>query len=388
MKNIVVLGATGSIGTQTLDVARSCPTRLKPIGLSAHSKWRELFDQARTVRPAWITLTNPSLRGEVDRSSLLPGTELLWGEEGVERMVTAPETHTVVAAMVGAAGLRGTVRALCAGKAIALANKETLVVGGPIVTGLAKSTGARLLPVDSEHSAIFQCLQSGRREEVSRIILTASGGPFRKTPLERFENITVEEALQHPTWRMGPKITIDSATMMNKALEIIEAHWLFDLSADQIAVVVHPQSMVHSFVEYVDGSVVGQISPPDMRLPIQYALTYPDRLKSPARKLGLAEMGTWEFELPDHQRFPALELGYEVVRRRGTSGAALNAANEIAVARFLRGEIRFSDIVRLCEEILAQHPFDPHPTLECLEEVDRWARQEAGVWTRSVYSRS
>lgn len=388
MKNLVILGATGSIGTQTLEVVTACPERLGVVGLSAHSQWETLFQQAAAFTPTWITLTDPSLRSKLDAKNLPAQTELLWGEEGVERMVTDAATHTVVAAMVGAAGLRGTIKALQAGKAVALANKETLIVGGPIVTGLAQEKHSSLLPIDSEHSAIFQCLQAGQGREVRRIILTASGGPFRTKPIDQLENVSVEEALQHPTWQMGPKITIDSATMMNKALEIIEAHWLFGFGAEEIDVVIHPQSMVHSMVEYVDGSVVAQVSPPDMRLPIQYALTYPDRCEGPARRLDITERSTWEFEPPCPERFPALELGYEVVRRRGTAGCALNAANEVAVARFLRGEIKFTDIVRICAEILNQHPYDSKPTIESLWEVDRWARQEAGAWTRSVFSRS
>lgn len=388
MKNIVILGATGSIGTQTLDVVRACSDRLNVIGLSAHSQWQSVFEQAREYRPRWVALTDPSLVDAIDREALNGSVELLWGEAGIERMVTDPATDTVVAAMVGAAGLRGTIQALEAGKSIALANKETLVVGGPIVTELARKNGCELLPVDSEHSAIFQCLQAGRRNEVERVILTASGGPFRTKPIDELENVTVEEALRHPTWNMGKKITIDSATMMNKALEIIEAKWLFGLTADQIAVVIHPQSMVHSMVEFVDGSVIAQVSPPDMRLPIQYALLYPERVAGPTRRMDLAEMGTWEFAPPDLDRFPALRLGFAVVEQGGTSGAALNAANEVAVARFLAGEIGFLDICRLCEDVLKYHPYDASPALADLEKVDRWAREEAVSWTHSSYSRS
>lgn len=388
MKNVVILGSTGSIGTQTLDVARALPSRIRPLGLSAHSQWPLLFDQAQRFQPRWITLTDLSQQMHLDRSALAADCELLWGEAGIERMVTDPATETVVAAMVGAAGLRGTVLALAAGKDVALANKETLVVGGPLVTGLAKRNGCQFLPIDSEHSAIFQCLRGGRSSEVDRIILTASGGPFRQKPLEEFASITVEEALKHPTWRMGRKITIDSATMMNKALEIIEAHWLFGLPAEKIAVVIHPQSMIHSMVEYVDGSVLAQISPPDMRLPIQYALTYPDRIAGPTRRLQLTEMGQWEFYHPDLDRYPALQLGYEVIERGGTSGAALNAANEVAVARFLAGTIRFPDICALCAAILEHHPYESHPTLEQLEAVDRWARQEGNRWTPAFLLRA
>jgi len=387
MKNIVLLGSTGSIGTQTLDVCRGLPDRLRVLGLSAHCNWKPLFEQAAEFHPRFITITDPELSTEVDELSLFKGTELLWGESGVERMVTDADVDVVVAAMVGAAGLRGTLSALEAGKDVALANKETLVVGGPLVTELAKKKGCQLLPIDSEHSAIQQCMQNGHPSEVSRIILTASGGPFRKRPIETFGSITIAEALAHPTWNMGRKISIDSATMMNKALEIIEARWLFGLTADQIDVVIHPQSIVHSMVEYVDGSVIAQVSPPDMRLPIQYSLTYPERLSSPSRKLDLATLGSWDFELPDFERFPALKLGFDVVRQGGTSGAALNAANEAAVARFLEGEIAFQDIVQICDDLLRHHPYDSRPSLDDLVAVDRWARQEAICWTRSVSSK-
>ncbi|QDU64574.1 1-deoxy-D-xylulose 5-phosphate reductoisomerase [Planctomycetes bacterium Pan216] len=387
MKNLVILGATGSIGTQTLEVVDALPDRLSVVGLSAHRSWQTLFEEARTHNPAWVTLTDGSLKEVVDGEALPDDSELLWGESGIHRMVTAEETDVVVAAMVGAAGLRGTIWALEAGKSVALANKESLVVGGPIVTELAERNGCSLLPIDSEHSAILQSMAGSPHREIERIILTASGGPFRTTPLESFEDITVEQALRHPTWQMGTKITIDSATMMNKTLEVIEAHWLFDLPAEKIDVVIHPQSMIHSMVEFVDGSVIAQLSPPDMRLPIQYALTYPDRLPGPARKLDLASLGRLDFEEPDLERYPALRLGFDVVKRRGTSGAALNAANEVAVARFLEGQIRFPDIVRLCEDILESHPFDSAPTLDVLLSVDQWARKEAEAWTRSVSSR-
>jgi 1-deoxy-D-xylulose-5-phosphate reductoisomerase len=384
MKNLVLLGATGSIGTQTLDVCRSLPDTLRPIGLSAHAQWQTLCSLAKPFSPRWIAITDESLRERVDIGAVPSGTELLWGESGIERMVRDPATDTVVAAMVGAAGLRGTMAALDAGKNVALANKETLVVGGPMVTELARVRSATLLPIDSEHSAILQCLQNGRSSEVARVILTASGGPFRTRPFETFESITVAQALEHPTWNMGKKITVDSATMMNKALEIIETHWLFGVSADQIAVVIHPQSMIHSMVEYCDGSVIAQASPPDMRLPIQYALTYPDRLTCPNRKIELDGLGSWTFERPDPRKFPALGLGYEVVRRAGTSGAALNAANEIAVERFLAEDIRFVDIVPMVADVLRTHPYEASPTIDDLWSTDRWAREEARRWTRSV----
>jgi 1-deoxy-D-xylulose-5-phosphate reductoisomerase len=379
-KRLAILGATGSIGVQTLDVVRAAPERFEVVGLSTHSRWPLLFDQAREFNPKRLVVTDVSLRREVLESNDPLARRVEWGDAGVEAMVSDPEVDVVVAAMVGAAGLFGAVKALEAGKNLALANKETLVVGGPLVTAIAKKSNVSLLPIDSEHSAVFQCLQAGRRNEVSKVVLTASGGPFRTRPLEDFDDITVEEALNHPTWKMGPKITIDSATMMNKALEIIEARWLFDLSADEIGVMIHPQSMIHAMVEFNDGSVVAHASPPDMRLPIQYALTYPERTVGPAKKLDWAKIHTWEFIPPDFERFPALELGFEAARLGGTAGAALNAANEAAVAAFLAGDLSFPNIVRLCRDVLDHHPYDAAPTLDRLIEVDVWARQEASSW--------
>jgi 1-deoxy-D-xylulose-5-phosphate reductoisomerase len=295
-------------------------------------------------------------------------------------MVEDPETDRVLSAIVGAVGLRGTWAALEAGKIVALANKETLVVAGPLVMELARSRGTRILPVDSEHSAIFQALQAGSAKEVRRVILTSSGGPFRGRTRKQLVDVTPAEASRHPTWQMGPKITIDSATLMNKALEVIEARYLFDLLPDQIEVVIHPESVIHSMVEFVDGSVIAQLSPPDMRLPIQYALTYPERVPAPCPRLDLKEAFGLHFEPPDGETFPSLELGFEVMRRGGTSGAALNAANEAAVARFLRGEIGFLDIARACRAVLENHTYDPTPALDQLWDVDMWARREVESW--------
>lgn len=362
--------------------------RLRVVALSAHCRLERLLDQARQFQPRWIVATDAVLAKQFDWSSLPAGTQFLVGADALLEVVSAEEVDAVLAAIVGSAGLRSTWAALEAKKTVALANKETLVMAGHLMTRLAAERGARLLPVDSEHSAIFQALRAGRLEEVRRIVLTASGGPFRDMSVEQLKQVTIDEALAHPTWDMGPKISIDSATMMNKALEIIEAHWLFGLPAERISVVLHPQSMVHSMVEFVDGSVVAQISPPDMRLPIQYALTCPARLAGPARKLDLAELGSWTFETPDFERYPALRLGYEVVQRAGTSGAALNAANEVAVERFLCGDIRFREITALCGDLLRGHPYDARPTLDGLFAVDRWARQEASCWNRSTSLKS
>ena len=380
MKQVAVLGSTGSIGTNCLQVLDALPERLSLAGVTAHRKWRELADQTRTTHPRWAVVTDESLRAEVDRTKFSSKTELLFGESGTERLCSAPEVDVVVSAIVGAAGLRGTWVALECGKTVAIANKETLVVAGPLVMELARQKHAKLIPVDSEHSAIFQALQSGQAREVRRVVLTSSGGPFRGRSLAQLQDVTPADALAHPTWNMGPKITIDSATMMNKALEVIEAKWLFGLRDDQIDVVVHPQSIVHSFVEFVDGSVIAQLSPPDMRLPIQYALTYPDRCESIATKLDWRQTFDLHFEPPDLDAFPSLKLGFEVASRGGTCGAVLNAANEAAVARFLAGSLRFCDISRACRAALDQHQFDATPTLTELLRLDHWARQEVARW--------
>jgi 1-deoxy-D-xylulose-5-phosphate reductoisomerase len=380
-RRIVVLGSTGSIGTSCLDVVASLPERLEVLGLSAHSRWEELLAQGNKFRPRWLTVTDRTLAGKVDATPLEGRTKLLFGEDGVAAMVSDPEVDIVVTAIVGAAGLTGTWTALEAGKTVAVANKETLVMAGPLVIELARQKKALILPVDSEHSAIFQALQCGHKSEVARVVLTASGGPFRGRSRASLAKVSVDEALRHPTWRMGPKITIDSATLMNKALEVIEARWLFGLEPEQIEVILHPESVIHSFVEFTDGSVLAQLSPPDMRLPIQYALTYPDRVGGPARRLNWRELGAWHFEQPDHETFPSIQLGYEVARRGGTCGAVLNAANETAVGRFLAGELAFLDIPRVCRDILNHHNFSARPSLTELRAADRWARQEVARWT-------
>jgi 1-deoxy-D-xylulose-5-phosphate reductoisomerase len=380
---VVVLGSTGSIGTSTLDVISHLPQRLQTAGLSAHTGWEALFEQANRHRPRRVVVTDPDAAGRLDRGRLNPGIELLTGPEGVARMAADPEVDVVLSAIVGAAGLEGTWAALEAGKTVAVANKETLVMAGPLVMDLAAQRNATVLPVDSEHSAVFQALRGSRADEVERVVLTASGGPFRGKRAAELANVTVDQALRHPTWRMGPKITIDSATLMNKALEVIEARWLFGLPAEKIEVIIHPESIVHSFVEFVDGSVLAQLSPPDMRLPIQYALTFPDRVPGPARKLCWRELSGLRFEQPDHETFPAIQLGYEVARRGGTCGAVLNAANEAAVGRFLAGELSFLDIPRACRAVLNNHNFSARPTLAELAALDRWARQEVSRWIAS-----
>ena len=379
-RRVVVLGSTGSIGTSCLDVIATLEDRLQPLGLSAHSNWEALFDQAVRWNPRWVTVTDRSAGCKDTVNRLGKGCQLLFGEEGLATMVSDPDVDIVVTAIVGSAGLAGTWAALEAGKTVAVANKETFVMAGPLVVELAKKRGARILPVDSEHSAIFQAMQSGAHGEIDRVVLTASGGPFRGRKAADLENVTVDDALRHPTWRMGPKITVDSATLMNKALEIIEARWLFGLEPDRIDVIIHPESVIHSFVEFQDGSILAQLSPPDMRLPIQYAMTYPERVSGPARRLNWKELDALHFEQPDHETFPALQLGHEAARRGGTCGAVLNAANEAAVGRFLASELAFLDITRVCRDVLANHHYSPRPTLTELSMLDRWARQEVSRW--------
>ncbi len=379
-KNIAVLGSTGSIGVSTLEVVAASERRLKPMALAARNSTQILLEQARQFRPRWIVVTNAEAAASQDWSDLPRETELLIGPESLAKIAAVPEIDCVVAAIVGAAGLESTWAALEAGKEVALANKETLVMAGPLVMRLADQTGAKILPIDSEHSAVFQCLQSGRREELKRIVLTASGGPFRNHTVEQLARVKVEEALEHPTWDMGPKITIDSATMMNKALEIVEARWLFDLVPEQIDVVIHPQSIVHSMVEFIDGSTIAQLSSPDMRLPIQYALYYPERRPGISQKMDFTKSQRLDFEPADPVRFPALQLGQQAAHSGGTTGAVLNAANEEAVRSFLGGELDFVEIVPVCRSIVEHHTFEAQPTLARLLEVDRWARQEVTRW--------
>jgi len=379
-QNVVVLGSTGSIGRSTLDVLSQSNGRYVPFALTAHTRLEEMLQAAKKHRPRYVVASEPELASQFDWSELPAETTLLTGIEAVQQVASHEEADTVVSAIIGRAGLEGTFAAIQAGKRIALANKETLVVAGSLATQQAQLSGSQLLPVDSEHSAIFQAILAGRRQDLARVILTASGGPFRGYTSEQLQDVSVEQAMNHPTWDMGKKITIDSATMMNKALEIIEARWLFDLSEDQIDVVVHPQSVVHSMVEFKDGSVIAQMSPPDMRMPIQLALSYPERAECPAPKIDFGTSFSLDFEPPDFERFPALALGMEVAQRGGTTGAVLNAAKECAVDHFLERKIRFTDIYRVCRAVLDEHSFDPNPSLNHLLQLDAWAREESNKW--------
>jgi 1-deoxy-D-xylulose-5-phosphate reductoisomerase len=380
VKRIAVLGSTGSIGTNALSVVAASEGRLQVVALSAHSKFKQLVAQAREFRPRWVVATNAKTAADFDWSELPREIELLIGAEALNQVVADPDVDVVVAAIVGRAGLESTWAALENKKTVALANKETLVMAGPLVMELARERGATLLPVDSEHSAIFQALQAGRHNEVYQLVLTASGGAFRHLSSEQLKQVTVSEALEHPVWDMGPKITVDSATMMNKALEIIEARWLFAVKPEQIRVALHPQSIVHSLVEFVDGSVIAQMSPPDMRLPIHYALHYPERTNGVAERVDWQTAFTLEFYPPDPERYPALALGHECAQSGGTSGAVLNAANEAAVGAFLAGELHFTEIIPACRSVLESHNFESHPTLDQLIALDRWAREEVTHW--------
>lgn len=366
MRRILVLGSTGSIGKQTLDVVRRLPERLQVVGLATYRDHETLWAQAAEFGVRHLGLIEAvceSVQGEVP----------FVGVEGLCAMVQRAEVDVVVVALGGAIALQPTLAALEAGKTVALATKEVLVAAGEVVMHTAQRHDALLLPIDSEHSGAFQAMLAGKREQVARLILTASGGPFRTRPLDTFDSITVEEALKHPNWNMGAKITIDSATMMNKGLEVIEAQHLFGLKLEQVEVLIHPQSIVHALVEFADGSVVGQLSLPDMRLPIQYALLYPDRVDASLPRLRLEQIGQISFESPDPARYPCLELAYEAARIGGTMPTVLNASNEVAVRAFLGGRIRFTDIPRLVER--AMHAHTPQPaTLQNVLEADAWAR--------------
>ncbi len=372
----MILGSTGSIGRSALSVAENLPNQIKIVALSAHSQWQRLAEQALRFHPTAVAIVDERAAGPLrDRLSLDDyRPAVLSGPDALDRLVREVSAEFLLASVVGAAGLPSTLRAVERGMTIGLANKETLVVAGSLVAPLAERHNATMIPVDSEHSAIFQAMHAGKHAEVDKIVLTASGGPFRTWSAEQIRNATLEDALKHPTWQMGPKITIDSATMMNKALEIIEAKWLFNIPPERIEVVIHPESIIHSMVQFRDGSMMAQMGAPDMRTPIQYAMTYPDRLMGCAEHLDLRTMQRMHFEPPDHERFPALRLGYDVARRGGTAGAALNAANEVAVDAFRNNKLPFHEIVPCVEDVLTRHRFVDNPTLEQLMGVDEWAR--------------
>ncbi|AJS59133.1 1-deoxy-D-xylulose-5-phosphate reductoisomerase [Paenibacillus sp. IHBB 10380] len=376
MKKISILGSTGSIGTQTLDVVSMHPEQFQVEGLAAGNNTELLMQQVSQYKPRKVSVSTKDLADQI-KPHIPTTTEVFYGSEGLIEIAAGTEADTVVTAVMGSVGLRSTLAAIEAGKHIGLANKETLVTAGHLVTSLAHQKGVKLLPVDSEHSAIFQCMNGERREDVAGITITASGGSFRDLSREELKHVTVEDALKHPNWSMGSKITIDSATMVNKGLEVIEAHWLFDLSYDQINVLLHPESIIHSFVEYCDSSIVAQLGNPDMRVPIQYALTYPERWPSPSARLSLAQVGSLHFKEMDYARFPCLRLAYECGRMGGTATTAFNAANEVAVARFLNREISFLQIEQIIEGVLEQHINLSEPDIYGIEECDLRSRELA-----------
>jgi 1-deoxy-D-xylulose-5-phosphate reductoisomerase len=376
MKQIALLGSTGQIGTRVLDVVRQLPG-FRVHSLVARSSWEKVRDQILEFRPDRAVLLDEAAAAKLRESCAGSSTRIESGPEAMLQAVSDPAVGIVTCAISGAAGLLASHRAVELGKNLALANKESIVLAGELLMDLSARSGSAIVPVDSEHSAIFQCLLAGRRREIRRVIITGSGGPFRTFSREQMELATPEQALKHPTWQMGPKITIDSATLMNKALEIIEARHLFGLSVDQIEVLIHPQSIVHSMVEFVDGSVMAQLSLPDMRIPIQYALTFPDRAPNEnIRWLDLAKLGSLTFEAPDPDRFPALRFGRQVAEEGGTSGACLNAADEVAIDEFLAGRIRFPRILGAIEHVLSSHRRIERPSLDQIFETDRWARVE------------
>ena len=375
-KKIAVLGSTGSIGRNTLDVIARFPERFEVVALAAGANIELLAEQAQRFRPRLVSCKNEALAARL-KELIPPGVEVAHGKEGAIACATHPEAELVVSALVGAIGLLPTYEAIRAGKDIALANKETLVMAGRLVMEEARRQGVKILPVDSEHSAIFQALRAGRREEVSRLILTASGGPFRTRPREELARVTKEEALRHPNWQMGAKITVDSATLMNKGLEVIEAHFLFDVPPEKIEVKIHPQSIVHSLVEFRDGSVIAHLGVPDMRIPIAYALSYPERLPLELPRLDLVAVSPLTFEEPDLEKFPSLRLAYHALKLGGAAPAVLNAANEVAVESFLAGKLRFDLIPVLVERVLSALPPRAISSLEDVLEADILARIKA-----------
>lgn len=371
MKRIAVIGSTGSIGLQALDIARHYPDRIKVVALAAGSNSRLLAEQVREFKAEYAAVYEESAYPELKANC---GCWTGQGREAMMHLASLDEVDLVLVAVSGAAGIWPTFKAVEAGKTIGLANKESLVAAGDIIMPLAESSGAQILPVDSEHSAIFQCLRDEIRS-LQRIWLTASGGPFRDMDIAQMGTVTPEQALRHPKWNMGPKITIDSATMMNKGLEVIEAHHLFAVSYDQISVVIHPQSIVHSMVEFNDGSLLGHLGVPDMRIPIQYAFSYPERWEAVGKRLNLFDMGKLEFYPPDNARFPALELAVTAGVKGGTMPVVMNAANEVAVHSFLRGSLDFIGIVKAVECVMGRHRVVDRPSLADIMEADGWARE-------------
>jgi 1-deoxy-D-xylulose-5-phosphate reductoisomerase len=386
MTQLTIIGSTGSVGRNTLKVVEHLADRFSVFALSAYSSVELLADQVSAFHPKVVALSDAARRDEFQLHCKRLGIRLpdvVIGEDGLRTIASSPEVDTVVSAAVGAAGLVPTHAAVAAGKTVALANKEAMVLAGELLSLVASRTGARIIPVDSEHSALDQCLRSGQRGEVQRLILTASGGPFRETPAHRLEHVTPEEALNHPTWKMGKRITIDSATLMNKGLEVIEARWLFDIPQERIDIMVHPQSIVHSMVEFTDGSTIAQLGTADMRQPIQYALTWPDRLESCVPRLDWKDVRRLDFMPPDTEKFPCIGLAYRAIQLGGTAPAVVNAADEIAVAAFLAGQIPFTGIPSLIEAALdARDSHSAADSIHAILEADSWARAFARDWIK------
>lgn len=381
-KNIAVLGSTGSIGTQTLDIISEYPDKFHASVLTARRNWQMLADQAKKYSPEKVVISDTQYYTQLKEALAGLPIEVATGDEEIALSAALPQVDIVVTAMVGYSGLIPTISAINAGKVIALANKETLVVAGELITNMLKSSKSEIVPVDSEHSAIFQCLVGEDRSRMNKILLTASGGPFRKFSKEQLNDVTVKDALHHPNWNMGAKVTIDSASMMNKGFEMIEARWLFGCPPSKIQILVHPQSIVHSAVEFVDGSIKAQLGVPDMRLPIRYALGYPDRLpsKKPEQKLSLEQMSNLTFETPDYDKFPLLTFAFSAIEKGGNMPCILNAANERAVAAFLHEKIRFTDMPLLAEYVMAKTPYIPSPSLEDLIATNFEALRIADEW--------
>jgi len=376
VKQIAILGSTGSIGKNAIQVIDALGPEYGVFALTAHTNVRLLADQARQYRPRFVAVTDSDRAHELGELLADQDVEILAGPDALTTIAELDEVDVVLAAVVGAAGLPAILAAGRKGKRLAIANKEPLVIAGELLTREVEKNGGVILPVDSEHSAVFQAMQSGSRDEVKRIILTGSGGPFRQATAEDLREVTLDQALSHPTWNMGPKITVDSATLMNKAFEVIEARWLFDMPVEKVEVLIHPESIVHSLVEFVDGSTIAQLGEPDMCLPIQYALTYPARVAGITRELRLEDTGKLTFAKPDFRTFRALPLAYEVARTGGTAPVVFNAANEAAVEEFLAGRIAFVNIIEFVEHCLDKHSIKTELSLEELLEVDSWARRE------------
>jgi 1-deoxy-D-xylulose-5-phosphate reductoisomerase len=379
MKRLAILGSTGSIGVNTLDIVKQFPERFKVVSLAAGVNIQVLKQQILQFRPNMISVLNKELSETLRKELAFFPTNIVHGVEGLIQVATHPEADLVVSALVGAVGLIPTLSAIKAGKNIALANKESLVMAGGLVMEEARRRQIQVLPVDSEHSAVFQSLLGHRKEDVHRIILTASGGPFLHLPLGKLQQVTARDALRHPNWEMGRKITVDSASLMNKGLEVIEARWLFDVPVEKIDVHIHPQSVIHSMVEYVDGSIVSQLGITDMRIPISYALAFPERLTLPFPRLNLFQKESLSFLPPDLERFPCLDLAYRAIKIGGTMPAALNAANEIAVNAFLDGALPFTKIPSLIRQVMEEHDMKPAQTLEDVLKADHWARETSKI---------